>query len=124
LTAGAPIIVLRDGKPVMTVGSPGGRRVISSILHTIINVLDHRMGAQDAVSTVRVHSEDETTVVDARLAPETLAALRDMGHRLDVREETFSTTYFGRPNTVVVDPETGRLQGGVNALKPALAIGL
>lgn len=124
LTAGAPIIVLRDGEPVMTVGSPGGRRVISSILHTIINVLDHRMGAQDAVSTVRVHSEDETTVVDARLPPEALGALRDMGHRLDMREETFSTTYFGRPNTVVVDPDTGWLQGGVNALKPALAIGV
>ncbi|MEO1224184.1 MAG: gamma-glutamyltransferase [Pseudomonadota bacterium] len=124
LTAGAPIIVLRDGKPAMTVGSPGGRRVISSILHTIINVLDHRMGAQDAVSTVRVHSEDATTVVDARLSPDTLDALRRMGHRLDMREETFSTTYFGRPNTVVVDPDTGRLQGGVNALKPALAIGL
>jgi len=124
LTAGAPIIVLRDGAPVMTVGSPGGRRVVSSIIHTIINVLDHGMGPQQAVSTLRVHSEDETTVADARMTGEKTDALRRLGHRLDIREETFSTTYFGRPNAVVVDPDTGRLQGGVNPFKPALAIGL
>lgn len=124
LTAGAPIAVLRDGEPVMTVGSPGGRRVVSSIIHTIVNVLDHGMGPQEAVSTLRVHSEDETTVVDARMPAEDIETLCRLGHRLDIRNETFSTTYFGRPNAVVVDPKTGRLQGGVNPLKPALAIGL
>jgi len=124
LTAGAPAIVLRDGEPLMTVGSPGGRRVISSILHAIINVIDHGMQAQDAVTTLRVHSEDATTVVDSRLDPAIAESLRNRGHHLDVREETFSTTYFGRPLAVVVDPISGSLQGGVNEFKPALAIGL
>ncbi|MEQ9814647.1 MAG: gamma-glutamyltransferase [Azospirillaceae bacterium] len=124
LTAGAPIVVLKDGRPLMTVGSPGGRRVVTSIIHALVNVIDHGMGPQEAVSTLRVHSENETTVVDARMAPGTMAALEKLGHRLDIREETFSTTYFGRPNAVVVDPASGRLQGGVNPFKPTLAIGV
>jgi len=124
LTAGAPVIVLRDGEPLMAVGAPGGRRVISSVLHTIINVIDHGMGAQDAVTAMRVHSEDGTTVVDSRLDPGIAGTLSSRGHHLDTREETFSTTYFGRPLAVVIDQKRGCVQGGVNEFKPALAVGL
>lgn len=124
MTAAAPAIVLRDGEPLLAAGAPGGRRVISAVLQTIVNVVDHGMGAQDAVSVPRVHCESRETIVDARLGDERIGALRRLGHDLVVQEETFSTTYFGRPNAVVVDPATGRLLGGVNQYKPAYAIGL
>jgi len=124
MTAGAPAIVLRDGAPLLAVGSPGGRRVISAVLQSIVNVVDHGMGAQDAVTVPRVHCEGRQTTVDVRLGTKRLEALRGLGHELDVREETFSTTYFGRPNMVMVDPATGDLLGGVNQYKPAYAIGL
>jgi len=124
MTAGAPIVVLRDGRPLLAVGAPGGRRVISSVLHAIINVIDHGMGPQDAVSTPRVHSEGPITVADSRLGADRLEALARLGHELQVQEETFSSSYFGRPNAVMVDPRDGRLRGGVNHLKPAMAIGL
>lgn len=124
MTAGAPIVVLRDGKPMLAVGAPGGRRVISSVLHAIVNVIDHGMGPQDAVTTPRVHSEGPVTVADSRLGPDRLEALAGLGHTLQVHEETFSSSYFGRPNAVMVDPRDGRLRGGVNQFKPALAIGL
>jgi gamma-glutamyltranspeptidase/glutathione hydrolase len=124
LTAGAPVIVLRDGAPLLAVGSPGGRRVISAVLQSIVNVVDHGMGAQEAVTVPRVHCEGRLTTVDVRLGAERLDALRRLGHELDVREETFSTTYFGRPNMVMVDSATGDLLGGVNQYKPAYAMGL
>ena len=124
LTAGAPVIALRDGKPLFSVGAPGGRRVISSVIHSIVNMIDHAMGPQAAVNTPRVHSEGPVTVADLRIGAERLAALENLGHRLDLREETFSTSYFGRPNAVMVEPVTGRLLGGVNQYKPAMAMGL
>jgi gamma-glutamyltranspeptidase/glutathione hydrolase len=124
MTAGAPTVLLREGKPFLTIGAPGGRRVISSVIHSIVNIVDHGMGPQQALNTPRVHSEGPTTVADARIPPEILDGLRARGHRLSVKEETFSTSYFGRPNAIMVDPATGRLRGGVNQYKPTLAIGL
>lgn len=124
MTAASPTIVLRDGKPLLAVGAPGGRRVISSVIHSIINVVDHGMGPQDAVNTPRVHSEGRDTIVDTRVGEEKLQALRDLGHNVVPREETFSTSYFGRPNAVMADPESGTLYGGVNQFKPTMAIGL
>lgn len=124
MTAGAPIIVTRDGQPVLAVGAPGGRRVISAVIHSMVNMLDHGMGPQQAVNTPRVHCEGRSTVVDVRVGPQTLQALRHLGHQVEEREETFSTSYFGRPNAVMVQPGTGRLLGGVNQYKPTLAIGL
>jgi gamma-glutamyltranspeptidase/glutathione hydrolase len=124
MTAGAPAVVLRDGAPLLAVGSPGGRRVISAVLQSIVNVVDHGMGAQEAVTVPRAHCEGRPTIVDARIGEERLEALRRLGHELEVMEETFSTTYFGRPNMVMVDPATGRLLGGVNQYKPAYAMGL
>ena len=124
MTAAAPTIVLKDGKPILAVGAPGGRRVISSVIHSIINVVDHKMGPQDAVNTPRVHSEGKDTIVDTRVGEEKLQALRDLGHNVVPREETFSTSYFGRPNAVMANHETGTLYGGVNQFKPTMAIGL
>lgn len=124
MTAGAPTILLKDGRPFLTIGAPGGRRVISAVIHSIVNMVDHGMGPQQALNTPRVHSEGPTTVADARIPPEVLDGLRARGHRLSVKEETFSTSYFGRPNGIMVDPHTGRLRGGVNQYKPTLAIGL
>ena len=124
MTAGAPVIVTRGGRPVLAVGAPGGRRVISAVIHSLVNMLDHGMGPQEAVNTPRVHCEGPTTVVDIRVGAPTLQALRALGHQVEEREETFSTSYFGRPNAVLVQPGTGRLLGGVNQYKPTLAIGL
>ena len=94
------------------------------MIHSLVNMLDHGMGPQEAVNTPRVHCEGKTTVVDVRVGAQTLDTLRRLGHQVEEREETFSTSYFGRPNAVMVQPGTGRLLGGVNQYKPTLAMGL
>ena len=49
LSSMSPTIVTRDGKPVMVVGTPGGSRIITAVVHTIVNVVDYGMNVQEAV---------------------------------------------------------------------------
>lgn len=124
LWAGSPTILSRNGQPFAALGAPGGRKVISAVLQVILNLVDFGLGIQEAVAAPRAHAEGLESLVDARFGPATIAALRAMGHNLAVREETFASSFFGRPNGVVVDSSSGRLSGGVNQYKPYLAVGL
>ena len=84
LSSMSPTIVLKDGKPVLVTGSPGGSRIISAVLQVIVNVLDYKMDVAAAVAAPRVHHQwlpDEVRV-EHGFADETLAALRAMGHRV------------------------------------------
>ena len=53
LSSMSPTIVLKDGKPVLVTGSPGGSRIISTVLQVIVNVLDYRMDVAAAVDAPR-----------------------------------------------------------------------
>jgi gamma-glutamyltranspeptidase/glutathione hydrolase len=82
LSSMAPTIVLKDGKPVLVTGSPGGSRIISSVLQVIVNVLDYQMDVAAAVAAPRLHHQwlpDEVRV-ERGFADDTMAALKAMGH--------------------------------------------
>jgi gamma-glutamyltranspeptidase / glutathione hydrolase len=84
LSSMSPTIVLKDGKPVLVTGSPGGSRIISTVLQVIVNVLDYRMDVAAAVAAPRLHHQwlpDEVRV-EHGFADDTLAALRAKGHRV------------------------------------------
>jgi gamma-glutamyltranspeptidase/glutathione hydrolase len=123
LWAGAPTILFREGVPFLAVGAPGGRKLITAVLQSIVNVVDFGMGPQEAVNALRVHAEGRPTIVDSRASPELREALSARGHVLETREESFSSSFFGIPSAILVD-ESGSLHGGVNRLKYALAAGL
>ncbi|WP_441233033.1 gamma-glutamyltransferase [Bradyrhizobium sp. 930_D9_N1_4] len=57
LSSMSPTIVLKDGKPVLVTGSPGGSRIISTVLQVIVNVLDYKMDVAAAVATPRLHHQ-------------------------------------------------------------------
>jgi len=84
LSSMSPTIVLKDGKPVLVTGSPGGSRIISAVLQVIVNTLDFEMNIAQAVAAPRLHHQwlpDEVRV--ERGFPEaTLEALRAKGHRI------------------------------------------
>jgi gamma-glutamyltranspeptidase/glutathione hydrolase len=124
LWAVSPTLAFREGKPWLACGSPGGRKVMTAILQTLVNSIDFDLGPQEAVSRPRVHCEGPATQVDSRIDAEVLETLRDMGHRLDVREETFTNSLFARPNGVRIYHEKGELRAGVNQHKMAWAMGL
>jgi gamma-glutamyltranspeptidase/glutathione hydrolase len=84
LSSMSPTIVTKDGKPVMVVGTPGGSRIITAVLHTIINVIDYDMNVQEAVDAPRFHQQwlPEATNVEAlALSPDTRKILEGYGQK-------------------------------------------
>src|SRR5688572_7129953 len=84
LSSMSPTIVTRDGKPVLVVGTPGGSRIITAVVHTIINVIDYDMNIQEAVDAPRFHQQwlpEETAVEPFALSPDTRTILEGMGHK-------------------------------------------
>ena len=84
LSSMTPTIVLRDGKPYLVLGSPGGPTIINTVLEVIVNVLDFGMNAQDAVNWPRFHHQwmpDELRL-EPGYSPDTVALLEKRGHRV------------------------------------------
>jgi gamma-glutamyltranspeptidase/glutathione hydrolase len=82
LSAMTPTIVLKDGKPVLALGSPGGPTIINSVLEVIVNVLDFGMNVQDAVNWPRFHHQwlpDELRM-EPGYSPDTVALLEQRGY--------------------------------------------
>ena len=83
LSSMSPTIVTKDGKTVMVVGTPGGSRIITAVLQTMINAIDYDMNAQEAVDMPRIHQQwlpDLTNVENYALSPDTRKILEGMGH--------------------------------------------
>ncbi|MCK9686034.1 gamma-glutamyltransferase [Scleromatobacter humisilvae] len=84
LSSMSPTIVTKDGKTVMVVGTPGGSRIITAVLHTLINVIDYGMNAQEAVDAPRFHQQwlpETTNVDDFALSPDTRKILEGWGQK-------------------------------------------
>jgi len=84
LSSMSPTIVTKDGKPVMVVGTPGGSRIITAVLETMINAIDYDMNAQEAVDMPRFHQQwlpEMTNVETYALSPDTRKILEGMGHK-------------------------------------------
>ncbi|MCK1494700.1 gamma-glutamyltransferase [Bradyrhizobium sp. 180] len=82
LSSMSPTIVLKDGKPVLVTGSPGGSRIISTVLQVIVNVLDYKMDVAAAVSVPRLHHQwlpDEVRV-ESGFPADVLLELKAIGH--------------------------------------------
>ncbi|CCD88055.1 Gamma-glutamyltranspeptidase precursor [Contains: Gamma- glutamyltransferase large chain; Gamma-glutamyltransferase small chain] [Bradyrhizobium sp. ORS 285] len=85
LSSMSPTIVLKDGKPVLVTGSPGGSRIISTVLQVIVNVLDYQMDVRQAVTAPRLHHQwmpDEVRV-EKGFSDAVLADLRARGHKIE-----------------------------------------
>jgi len=84
LSSMSPTIVTKDGKPVMVVGTPGGSRIITAVLHTIINVIDYGMNVQEAVDAPKFHQQwlpETTNVENFALSPDSRKILEGWGQK-------------------------------------------
>jgi gamma-glutamyltranspeptidase/glutathione hydrolase len=84
LSSMSPTIVLKDGRPVLVTGSPGGSRIISTVLQVIVNVLDYNMDVASAVAAPRLHHQwlpDEVRI-ERGFADGILAGLKTKGHKI------------------------------------------
>jgi gamma-glutamyltranspeptidase/glutathione hydrolase len=82
LSSMSPTIVLKDNKPVLVTGSPGGSRIISTVLQVVVNVLDYHMDVAAAVAAPRLHHQwmPDDVKVEPGFPEEVLTALRAKGH--------------------------------------------
>ncbi len=123
LSSMTPMLVLKDGKPFLSAGAPGGRQIMGTVMKVLHNVIDFGMGIQEACATLSLDASAEKVVVDAELGEPVLQALSQMGHALDVREKAFVPRLFASPTGILVDPETGWLRGGADPYHPGVASG-
>ena len=85
LSSMSPTIVSQNGQPVMVVGTPGGSRIITAVLLTLLNTIDYGMSLQEAVDAPRFHQQwlpDLTSVENFALSPDTRQMLEAKGHKL------------------------------------------
>ncbi len=118
LSSMSPTIVLKNGKPFLITGSPGGSRIITTVLQVISNVIDRRLSVTEAVAEPRLHhqwSPDEL-LVERGFAPGLVRALAARGHNVVEQEP------FGSANTILVTPG-GMIGAADNRTRGALAVG-
>ena len=108
LSSMSPTIVLKDGKPVLVTGSPGGSRIISAVLQVVVDVLDYKMDVAAAVAAPRVHHQwmpDEVRV-ERGFPQETLDALREKGHQvIEPLGQTSANSIAVTPNGLLGAPD-------------------
>lgn len=110
LSSMTPTIVMKEGKPFLVTGSPGGSRIITTVLQVVSNVIDHQMNIAEATNAVRVHHQwlpDELRV-EAGLSPDTLERLKQKGHNIQIQNTMGSTQSVMRDGklTGASDPRT------------------
>lgn len=120
LSSMTPTLVLRDGAVRMVTGSPGGPRIISTTLLTILNLLDYGMDVSEAVSAPRFHHQwvPDELQVERAIPADVLDGLRRRGHRVVVAERNWSSA-----QAIAIDPETGWHLGGSDPRSDGLAAG-
>lgn len=85
LSSMTPTIVVKDGKPYLIIGSPGGRTIINTVFQTVLNVLEYDMRIDKAIEAMKIHHQwlpDEIRYENHLLSPDTRVALEKMGHQL------------------------------------------
>jgi gamma-glutamyltranspeptidase/glutathione hydrolase len=99
LSSMTPTIVLRNGKPFLVLGTPGGTTIPTSVLQTILNILDFNLSTEDAVNKPKFHHQWQPDVlfVEKDFPAETLSALEKMGYTVNRREQ------IGRTEVIRID---------------------
>ena len=108
LSSMSPTIVLKDGKPVLVTGTPGGSRIISAVLQIVVDVLDYKMDVAAAVAAPRLHHQwmpDEVRV-ERGFPEEVLDALRAKGHEvIEPLGQTSANSIAVTPNGLLGAPD-------------------
>lgn len=93
LSSMTPTLVFKDGQVLLVTGSPGGSRIITTVLQIVLNTIDHGLNIAEATVAPRVHHQwlpDELRVEEG-LSPDTLRLLKELGHTVVVQDTMGST---------------------------------
>ena len=115
-----PLVLLKDGKPVLAVGSGGSNRIRSAILQVLLNVVDFGLPLDKAVNAPRIHFEHGVMQAEGGIPNSTIEALRKMGYSVNAWDDV--NMFFGGANAVGISPDGepvaagDRRRGGTTAV--------
>jgi gamma-glutamyltranspeptidase/glutathione hydrolase len=109
-----------QGKPILAYGSPGGATIINSVVNVTVNLVDHRMGLQQAIDAARISvaSGGSGVTLEGRFPPATADALRALGYSVG------SPADVGSVQAVLIDQQTGKQYGAADDRREGTVIGL
>jgi gamma-glutamyltranspeptidase / glutathione hydrolase len=113
----SPLLVVDGGRARVTVGAPGGRRIIDAVAQVLVGALDRGLSLQDAIDAPRIDASGAAVLASERLGEEALAALRGRGHDVvAIREQHAPFGYeLARPVGVEIAPD-GTRRGAIHSL--------
>jgi gamma-glutamyltranspeptidase/glutathione hydrolase len=121
-----PIVVIKEGKPFLALGSPGGTRIFSSLTQIIVNITEFGMGLDEAIEAPRfftysVEGKARPISVEMRIPEITRHNLEGRGHKITVRESY--DKYFGGAQGIMILREKRRLLGGADSRRDGWGAG-
>ena len=117
LSSMTPTIVLKDGETWLVTGSPGGARIITTVLQVVMNMIDHGMNVAEASTAPRVHHQwlpDELRIEEG-ISRDTLRLLAAKGHTISEKP------VMGSTQSIMRDPASGALLGASDPRRPDAA---
>jgi len=120
VTGMVPTIVKSDGQILFVVGAPGGTRIITGVLQSILNVIDHKMSAIEAVSAARFDCQGEVISIQARVPLSVCEQVGMMGHKIIRSFSSYGD--MSLVHGILVNRETQTIQGGADPGGGGMAI--
>jgi gamma-glutamyltranspeptidase / glutathione hydrolase len=119
----APTILLKNDKPFAALGTPGAARIISTMVILISNLIDHKMGIQEAIEAPRFYTRDteKSLSVESRLPPATIDALTKLGYVIQTMGAY--DLFFGGAQGIVIDARSGKKIGGADPRRDGAVVG-
>ena len=119
----APTILLHNGRTFAAVGTPGAARIISTMAILISNLVDHKMGIQEAIESPRFYARDtdRALYVESRMPSDTVEALAKLGYQIQTQGEF--DLFFGGAQGIIVDARTGKKIGGADPRRDGAVAG-
>lgn len=119
----SPTILLKDGKPFLTIGTPGGSRIIGTLAQIIVNIIDFNMTLEEAIDAPRIHRSKTILHLEGGISDDVRAALEKKGHKLSSNEYTRFDKYFGGAQAIMMDSENNKLIGAADKRRGGSAHG-
>ena len=113
LSSMSPTIVLKDGKPWLATGTPGGGRIITTVAQTLLNAIVFDMNVATAGMSARIHHQwlPDKILAEQGISPDTVRLLEALGHKVEL-----STRTIGRTQSIMIEGDW--LYGATDTRRP------
>jgi len=127
LSSMTPTIVVRDGKTLLVLGSPGSSKIITTVANVLVGVVDYGMNIQEAVNAPRFHNQwlPDVLNVERWFSPDTVHALEKMGYHVQfgLRQGSDAGSYWSDAECIAIDAKTGERLGASDYRYNGKAVG-